>query len=83
MSPALSRWLLFIPEAPPWTDLLPNLPDLFLVALAMHDLRTLGRVHPATWWCIALLVPIHIVTPFLIASDWWRGIAPAIMMLAV
>lgn len=83
VSPALSRWLRIIPEAPPWTDLLPNLADLFLVALAIHDRRTLGRVHPATWWCIGLLLPIHIVTPFLIRSDWWREIGPAIMMLAV
>lgn len=83
LGPALSRWLQIIPEVTPWTDLLPNLAaDLFFIALMIHDRRLLGRVHPATWWTIALLLPLHIATPFLISSDWWRGIAPGIMVLA-
>ncbi len=84
VGPSLSRWLRVIPEATPWTDLLPNLAaDLFLIALIVHDRRVLGRIHPATWWVIALLVPIHAATPFLIGSDWWRSIGPGIMALAV
>lgn len=84
LGPALSRWLLFIPEMAPWTDLLPNLAaDLFLIALVAHDRATLGRVHAATWGVIALLVPLHVVTPFLISSEWWRSIGPNIMSLAV
>ncbi|WP_066801216.1 hypothetical protein [Sphingomonas soli] len=84
VGPALSRWLIVLPSAVPWTDLLPNLgADLFLIALLLHDRRTLGRVHPATWWVAALLVPIHVATPFLISSEGWRAIAPGIMALAV
>jgi hypothetical protein len=84
VGPALSRWLRVIPEATPWTDLLPNLAaDLFLVALHAHDRRSLGHMHPASLWVIATLVPLHIATPFLITSDWWRGVGPAIMWLAV
>lgn len=84
VGPSLSRWLRVIPEALPWTDLLPNLAaDLFLVALIIHDRRVLGRVHPATWWVIAALVPIHVATPFLITTDLWRGLGPGIMALAV
>lgn len=84
LGPSLSRWLRVIPEATPWTDLLPNLcAELFLVALMIHDRRMLGRVHPATWWVIGLLVPINVATPFLIATDWWRNLGPGIMALAV
>ena len=84
LGPALSRWLRVIPEATPWTDLLPNLAaDLFLVALAAHDWRTSGRVHPATWIAITVLIPIHVATPFLVSSDGWRALGPAIMSLAV
>jgi len=84
VGPSLSRWLRVIPESPPWTDLLPNLSaDLFLIALLLHDRRTSGRVHPATWWVIAALVPVHAATPFLIDSGWWRGLGPSIMSFAV
>lgn len=84
VGPSLSRWLRVIPEALPWTDLLPALiADLFLIALILHDRRAMGRVHPATWWVIALLLPVHIATPFLIDSGWWRAIGPGIMAFAV
>ncbi|RYD94019.1 MAG: hypothetical protein EOP61_22450 [Sphingomonadales bacterium] len=84
LGPSLSRWLQVIPAASPWTDLLPNLcADLFLIALALHDKRVLGRVHPATWLAIVLLVPLHVATPFLTGSAWWRAIGPNLMALAV
>lgn len=84
VGPSLSRWLRVIPEALPWTDLLPNLSaDLFLVALVMHDRRSSGCVHPATWWVIGALIPIHVATPFLYQSEWWRTLGPGIMALAV
>lgn len=84
VGPSLSRWLQVMPQAAPWTDLLPNLgADLFLIALALYDRRASGRVHPATLWVIAALVPVHIATPFLIDSAWWRAIGPGIMAFAV
>jgi hypothetical protein len=84
VGPSLSRWLRVIPEVAPWTDLLPNLgADLFLIALLLHDRRVFGRLHPATWWVIAALVPIHAATPFLTGSARWRELGPTIMNLAV
>ncbi len=87
VGPAISRWIfnpwfITIPQLSPLSDMAPNLTaDLFLIALAGHDRRTLGRVHPATLWLLLVLVPIHVVTPFLTASDWWRGLAPFITKL--
>jgi hypothetical protein len=79
VGPAISRFLPLIPSFPPVSDMLPNLAaDLFLVALVVHDRRTLGRVHPATLWMIAGLVPLHIATPLMTSSEWWRAIAPAL-----
>jgi hypothetical protein len=84
LGPALSRWLQVIPNVTPWTDMLPNLAaDLFFIALVAQDRRRLGRVHAASWLMIAVLVPVHIATPFVTGSDWWRGTGPGIMALAV
>jgi len=84
VGPALSRWLVFVPQTPPWSDMLPNLgAEIFLVALAVHDWRTIGRVHPATWCIAAVLVPLAVAVPMLITSDWWRGMGPMVMKLAV
>jgi hypothetical protein len=87
VGPAVSRWFLpswfvTIPQWSPWTDMAPNLTaDLFLIALACHDVRTLGRVHPATWIVVLTLVPIHVLTPFIAGTDAWRAIAPALLRL--
>jgi len=82
VGPAISRWILPLPPLPPITDFAPNiLADLFLIALIFHDRRTLGRVHPATIWVMAILIPIHLVSPYLASSDAWRAIAPAILQL--
>ena len=60
----------------------PNLlADLFLIALIFHDRRTLGRVHPATWVVILVLIPIHVATPFLAGTAMWRGMAPGLLRL--
>lgn len=86
VGPAISRWIfnpwfVTIPQFPPISDMAPNLiADAFLIALVVHDRRTFGRIHPATLWLFTL-VPIHVVTPFLAATDWWRGLAPFITKL--
>ncbi|MFC4294863.1 hypothetical protein ACFO0A_07275 [Novosphingobium tardum] len=83
VGPAISRWFLPFPGVFPWTDFAPNLlADLFLIPLAMHDRKVLGGVHQATLWMAAILVPIHIVTPWLTTSAAWNALAPAIMHLA-
>lgn len=83
LGPATSR--LFLPPFPeifPLTDFACNLlADLFLVALAFHDRKTIGRIHPATLWCLCVMVPIHLLTPFATTSGWWRAVAPAILAL--
>ena len=87
VGPAISRWIfhpwfITIPQFSPLSDMAPNLiADAFLIALAVHDRRTLGRVHAATLWLCLILIPVHVVTPFLTASDWWRGLAPFITKL--
>ena len=64
------------------TDSAPNIvADLFLFLLARHDRRTLGHICPATLWIAALLVPIHLISPFLTTTDWWRNLAPVLLAL--
>jgi len=78
----LPNWPIVLPRAPPWTDMAPNLlADLLLMALLVHDRRTLGRVHPATWGVIALLVPLHVATPYLAETAAWRRLAPGLLRL--
>jgi hypothetical protein len=80
VGPAISRWFLPFPPFPPFTDFGPNiLADLFLIALVNHDRRTMGRVHPASYWVIAGLVPVHLLTPYFASSDTWRSIAPNLL----
>jgi len=87
VGPAISRWIfnpwfVTIPQFSPISDMAPNLiADAFLIALAVNDRRTLGRIHPATLWLCFVLIPIHVVTPFLTASEWWRALAPFITKL--
>ncbi len=78
----LPNWPILLPRAPPWTDMAPNLlADLLLIALLVHDRRRLGRIHPATLLVSALLVPLHIATPFLAETAAWRGLAPGLLRL--
>ncbi len=82
VGPAISRWFYAtpMPVFPPFTDFAPNIiADLFLVALAAHDRRTLGRIHPVTLGCLIVMVPIHLLTPFAVSSPWWRSIAPGLL----
>jgi hypothetical protein len=82
VGPAISRWFLPIPPLPPLTDFGPNvLADLLLIPLALHDRRALGRIHPATLWVAAGLLPLHLITPLLTSSDGWRALAPALLRL--
>lgn len=84
VGPAISRWFYAtpLPPLPPFTDFAPNIiADLFLVALAVHDRRTLGRIHPVTLICLIVMVPIHLLTPFAVSSAWWRAIAPGLLTI--
>ena len=80
VAPAFSRIILLAPLSWPWLDMAPSVAgDLFLALLAWHDRRTLGRIHPATWIAIGVMIPIHVVTPFAARSDWWNALAPTLM----
>jgi hypothetical protein len=87
VGPAISRWyfgpwFVKVPIVQPFIDMAPNLTaHLFLIALAVYDRRSLGRVHPATWWLIATLVPLTVISPFIAYSEWWRTLAPLIFRI--
>lgn len=77
---AVSRWFMPLPVWPPVTDFGPNiLADLFLIALAVHDRKTLGRIHPATIIAALAMVPLHLAEPWIASSEWWNQIAPAML----
>lgn len=79
MGPAASRWLLEAPFSYPWVDMMPNLfADAALIVLALHDRRTLGWIHPATWLAGAMLLPIHFAEPFVARGKWWNELAPTL-----
>lgn len=53
--------------------------NVFLVALAMHDYRTRGRLHPTTLWGGAFIVvsePLRFIIGF---SDPWQSLARTLM----
>ena len=87
LGPAISRWFfgpwfLTVREIPPLTDWAPNLvAQLFFLALIRFDRRTLGRIHPATLWLCATLVPLNLLSPLVANSSWWRAVAPWLLRL--
>ena len=77
--PAFSRWMLKLPVPFPWVDMSPNLAaDALLLALAWHDRRGLGHVHPVTFGALLILVPFHAIEPLIARSATWNTIAPAL-----
>jgi hypothetical protein len=77
--PAFSRWMLKLPLPYPWLDMSPNLAaDALLLALAWHDRRRLGRVHPVTLVVTLILIPLHTVEPLIARSASWNAIAPTL-----
>ena len=80
VGPAISRWFLPLPVWQPFPDFGPNiLADLFLIPLALHDRRLLGRIHPATMIATLVMVPLHLISPWIATSDWWNLWAPALL----
>lgn len=82
VAPALTRWTLKLPLPNPLVvDLLAYLLVTvpFLIALALHDRRVLGRVHAATWTAMAMVLPLQLSSPWIARSAWWNGIAPTLL----
>lgn len=79
MGPAASRLFIPLPMVFPWWDMGPNLfADLFLLALAWHDRRTIGRIHPVTLIAAAVLIPLHVIEPIIARSPAWNTLAPTL-----
>jgi hypothetical protein len=77
--PAFSRIIFLLPTPYPWSDMAPNLvADAVLVALAVHDYRKLGRIHPVTLGAALILIPLHVAEPFIARSGIWNALAPSL-----
>ncbi len=78
VAPAATRWTLKLPYFDPFAlDIGVYLVlDPFLIALAIYDIRTMGRLHRATMICIAILIPLQISGAWIARSDWWNSVAP-------
>lgn len=81
VAPAATRWTLKLPLLTPLSvDIFSYLVmDPFLIALALYDRKTLGRFHPATIVCIALLLPLQVSSAWIARSAWWSTLAPALV----
>lgn len=80
VGPAISRWFLLMPDVFPWAYFGPNIAaDMFLVLLALHDRKRIGRVHPATVIAAAIMVPVHLATPWVSRSAAWNAFAPGLL----
>ena len=73
LPPALARWVItYLGFGPP---VVLALSALFVVPLAVWDLRTLGRLHPATLWGGLLVIgsiPLRLAIGL---TDGWLGVA--------
>ena len=79
--PALARMTLLLPFLPRGVLGAMVIVNVFLVALALFDWRSLGRLHPATMWAAGITL-LSEPARFLIArSDWWPDIARALIAL--
>ncbi|MFM5922923.1 MAG: hypothetical protein ACKOPG_01885 [Novosphingobium sp.] len=77
--PAFSRIVFLVPAPFPWSDMAPNLiADALLIALALHDRRQLGRIHPVTLWAMILLIPFHTIEPLIARGAAWNALAPGL-----
>lgn len=81
VAPAATRWTLRMPGLDPFVlDVVIYLVMYpFLVALALFDRRTMGKLHPATLTGIALVVPLHVSAAWIARSNWWNSVAPGLV----
>lgn len=68
----ISRMIGF-PAPPPVGGML--LANLFMVALVIHDLRSKGRIHPATMWGGAFLLGTEALRLAIGPTEAWRSLA--------
>jgi hypothetical protein len=74
---ALARWPMVFDNGGP--VLMFVLSDLFLVPLVIRDLKTRGRLHPATLWGGLLLIASQPLRLWLMGTDAWLAFAQKIL----
>jgi len=81
MAPAATRWTLRVPGIDPFILDITAYAIVypFMVALALFDRRTLGRIHPATLTALGLLIPLHLSSATIARSVWWNQLAPGLI----
>jgi len=72
LTAAIARWPYVLPLGP---LVFFGLTDLFVVALAWHDRRSLGRVHPATLWGGLLLIASQVGRLVISGTAAWLAFA--------
>jgi hypothetical protein len=82
VAPAMTRWTLKLPLGSPLlVDLLAyvlvTIP--FLLALALHDRRATGRIHPATLACVAVVLPMQLSAPWVARTEAWNRVATSLL----
>lgn len=67
------------PGAAPGGDRGDNLSDMFLAVLAIHDLRSSGRIHPATLLGGTLTLLCGPLRFMIARSSWWEDMAGSLV----
>jgi hypothetical protein len=78
--PAMSRMTALLPFLPRGVTGALVIANLFLVALAIFDWRTLGRLHRATLIGGAVTLASEPLRFLIARSDWWPPIAGSLML---
>ena len=69
---AIARWPGIYGAGPLWFF---GLTDLFLVAMAIWDFRSLGKLHPVTLWGGLVLILSQPLRLLVSGTDWWMSFA--------
>ncbi len=72
LAAAIARWPFFAAFGPPAFF---GLTDLFVIALAVWDLRSRGRLHPVTLWGGLLLIASQPLRIMISGTDAWMSFA--------
>lgn len=77
--PALARMTALLPFLPRGVLGAMIIANLFLAALALFDLRSLGRLHPVTLWGGALTLICEPLRFAIARSAWWPDVARSLI----
>lgn len=77
--PALARMTALLPFLPRGVLGAMIIANLFLAALVLFDLRSLGRLHPVTLWGGALTLICEPLRFVIARSTWWPDLARSLI----